>query len=507
MKIVFVHKGREHLGIEWISAMLKQAGHEVALVYDPGLFSHHDNLLHMPALAARFDRTDAVVEEVIDHRPDMIAMGIYTDTYAWARGVARRVREQLETVIVMGGIHASLAPETVVADGAADYVVVGEGEAPMVDLAAMVAAGERRTDIANVWCRRDGRTIANPLRPPISLDSLPLIDKSLFEDHIRFRDDYMILTDRGCPFSCTFCCEATMRGMYGSGYLRRRSIPHVMHELRTYKRRYKYREVMFFDSVFFTDKTWLRELLTAYRKEIAVPFRCEGHVQLMDADIAGMLAESGCYTVDFGLQTINQQVRRELLDRRETNEQLAQALELCEKVGLKYDVDLILDLPGQSQEDFEQTAAFFAGSRRLNRLKFFNLTLFPGTPIVDRLHAAKLLSDSDLRRVKSGEMIGDFYHESSLEGRVRDRSKKGIKFLLRGLPLLPAKTVHRLLVHRRYRRLGYLPGGTGLLLQLLVALKNRDLRYVIHGRRLLFSIITELRRRRRGPRQAGASST
>ena len=44
MRVAFVCLGRENLGVEYLSAVSKAAGHEVQLAYDPGLFSENDNV-------------------------------------------------------------------------------------------------------------------------------------------------------------------------------------------------------------------------------------------------------------------------------------------------------------------------------------------------------------------------------------------------------------------------------------------------------------------------------
>ena len=61
--------------------------------------------------------------------------------------------------IVFGGVHASLVPGRVLEDGLADYVVVGDGEGALVDLAEMAARGERRSDVPYTWCVRQGRVV------------------------------------------------------------------------------------------------------------------------------------------------------------------------------------------------------------------------------------------------------------------------------------------------------------------------------------------------------------
>jgi hypothetical protein len=50
MKVTFVHQGRENLGLETLSAVLKKAGRRVTLAYDMGLFGKNDNVFYNQAL-------------------------------------------------------------------------------------------------------------------------------------------------------------------------------------------------------------------------------------------------------------------------------------------------------------------------------------------------------------------------------------------------------------------------------------------------------------------------
>ncbi|MDP7422986.1 MAG: hypothetical protein QGH40_13980, partial [bacterium] len=81
MKICFVHLGREHLGIEYLSSILKEAGHEVALAYDPGLFGTEDNVFYIPFLEKIFSRKEDVLALIERSAPDLVAFTVYTGTY------------------------------------------------------------------------------------------------------------------------------------------------------------------------------------------------------------------------------------------------------------------------------------------------------------------------------------------------------------------------------------------------------------------------------------------
>ncbi len=359
MRVTFVHLGRENLGIEYLSAVLKQAGHETCLALDQGLFGPNDNVLCLPRLEGWFSQDRRIIDKVVRSNPDLIAFSVYTNTYQWARQMAQTLRERVDAPIVFGGIHTTLVPDQVMQDPFVDFAVVGEGEDALVELAQRGA--RNCADIRNLWYRENGEVKSNDVRPPIeNLDLLPLPDKGLFERDVNFGDDYLILTARGCRFSCSYCCESYLNRLYHRRYFRRRSVDSVMQELTTMHQRYRYREVMFNDSIFFTDKEWLADVLTRFKAEIGVPFRCFGQSRYMDEDIAGMLKEAGCYAIEYGVQTTNDTIRRAVLNRGDTMEHVRQAVRICDEFELSYDIDHMFGLPDESPADHADAARFYS---------------------------------------------------------------------------------------------------------------------------------------------------
>src|SRR5690606_19458845 len=131
-------------------------------------------------------------------------------------------------------------------------------------------------------------------------------------------------------------------------------------------------------------KRWLRELLSAYRREIGVPFKCFCTVQGFDAETARLLAEAGCYSVEFGLQTWNPVIRRDVLARHETNAAALAAFRHCAEQRLWFDVDHMFGLPGESEQDHVEGALAYRGLAYLNRVKVHQLVYLPTAEIVAR---------------------------------------------------------------------------------------------------------------------------
>ncbi|MBU1134806.1 MAG: B12-binding domain-containing radical SAM protein [Candidatus Omnitrophica bacterium] len=480
MKVVFIHQGRENLGIEYLSSILKKAGHQTRLLLEPGLFSKEDNVFHLPFLEKIFCRKQQILKEVQRSKPDLVAFSVYTSTYLWACETAKAIKQNRDIKIAFGGIHPTLVPEKVIENDCVDFVVVGEGEFALLELVEALSTGKLNYQIDNVWFKRKGQTIANKIRPPIeNLDSLPHPDKELFEDEVRYKDDYVILTSRGCAFSCTFCCESFLNKLYNNKYFRRRSIDSVMQELNFMKEKYNFKEVMFFDSILFTDKKWLRELMNRFRKEINVPFRCTGHVNFFDWEIGKMMKESGCYCIDFGVESMSEFTRKNVLKRFSSDEQLKKASDTCDKLKLRYDADLMFGLPGEGEKEYLSTIDFFSHLKYLNRLKCYNLAYYPRTEIVKIAKEKKMLDDIDIENIAEGR-IGDWFHRDSIKDKKLKRIKDNFQAFYKILPVLPQSWTKYIITHKLYRKFYLLPSAIVIFIQLIIALRHRDYRFIIY---------------------------
>lgn len=489
LRVTFVHLGRENLGIEYLSAVLKREGHQVSLAYDPGLFGINDNVLYIPALERLLDRRAEVMEEILGGSPDMVAFSAFTGTYLWCLGIAREIKARMGVPIVFGGAHPTLVPEEVIRYQEVDYVVVGEGEDAFLELLDHLESRRPPRGVENVWYKEGKEAISQPVRPPISdLDRLPMPDKSLFEREVDFSDDYMIMSARGCPFGCTYCCESHWNRLYQGRYFRRRTVASVVEELRVMKGRYGFREVMFNDPIFFTDRGWLRDLMARYRDEIGVPFRCFGKAGLLDQEVAELLRWGGCYAIEFGLQSFNPEIRKGVLGRREGNDEYRKAFDILDKVGIRYDIDHMFGLPGESVADHKEAARFYKSLGRLNRIKCHQLTYFPRLEIVEKAKEAGMLRSEDEAAIERGEMASDFFHLDSIRDRELRETARAFQVLFKVLPVLPKAWLEGVLRAERWRLLLQVPHPLVVLGQLAVAFKGLDYRFLLYLRYYLLRL-------------------
>jgi|GEM_PF-141326 len=450
MRITFVAISYENLGVSQLSALARLAGHRVNLAFSPCLFN--DRLhISLPSLARCFDETDLILEKIESQAPDVLAFSPLSGMYQWALDIARRAKEArpgLKTIF--GGIHTSAVPQRVIVRPEVDYLCVGEGDAVFLEILDHVRRGTERP-IDNTWYKTsDGRVIRGVQRGFIQdLNALPIPDKILWENDIPHNNFYITSAMRGCPNRCVYCFNsfyAALPREHSGPYLRRRSPQHVLHELRTYHQRYRFRVVEFFDDVFTLDPVWLREFARRYRREIGVPYQIFTHVNAVDEERARMLADSGCIAAQIGVQSLDDDYKRRVLNRRETSEQVGRAIDVLTRFGVRAKMDHMLGLPGEPVEAQDKAIQFYARHTPY-RIQTYWTNYFPGTKMLEQAQAQGRLSPQDADKLRDGYDMDTFSRANAMIPPEKVKIYQACEWIYKLLPHLPLGLRRKLSYH------------------------------------------------------------
>ncbi len=303
--------------------------------------------------------------------------------------VKRLVRETpcRRAFTICGGPHPTCFPESIEEISGLDAFCVGEGEYATLDLAQALQEGGDPTKIQGLWVRHNGRIIRNQPRPFIAnLDELPHEDRDLFDTQ-RSIDAYglsqmRVLASRGCPYRCSYCCNHKLAGAQSGRYVRFRSTDHLLGELKILKSRFKFKEVFFDDDVFMLDKKRLAEFAERYLQEIGVSFVFCARVEACDRETVALLKKAGARRIDIGVETGNEELRRQVLRRPMSNRRILEAARAARDVGLQIKTLNMVGLPGETPEMHMETV-------RLNRMirpTIIGISVFtplPGTDLYD----------------------------------------------------------------------------------------------------------------------------
>ncbi len=366
------------LGLRGMSSILKNKGHKVSITYFRDMNSLNDsegledpNGYHNSPGSVHSRDVEALLRHIRALEPTLLGFSFMSTFYGLACFLTERIKQEFPHLpIVWGGPDPTVNPDLGIR--VADYICQGEGEEAVVDLVEAIAAGTSTRSIPNIWIKTGETFISNAPRPTQKdLDVYPfsdfdrrgkwhlhsgLVEEGVYQAGSHLNTNYPTLTSRGCPFSCSFCCNSNYRELYGStNYVRRHSVDYVIRDLKYRIATYpNLKFVEFYDDVFTFKSSWLQEFAARYRTEIGIPFFAYTHPSMCKNEDLEALHQAGWVTTVMGVQSGSQHVLK-MYDRRTARHRLIETAHLLHRIGVQLVIDLIGNNPMETEEDMRET--------------------------------------------------------------------------------------------------------------------------------------------------------
>ncbi|MGH7830639.1 MAG: B12-binding domain-containing radical SAM protein [Candidatus Binatia bacterium] len=306
---------------------------------------------------------DEIEAELAAMKPDVVGIStLFTPYYREALEIARRVKKRLNVPVVMGGSHASAAPESLLSSRYVDYVIRGEGEKAFVDFLAFIQGKRPIEAVPNLGYKKDGQFCFNSIGENFSLDELPfpdLSDSTPSSYTLAGKPMTFMITSRSCPHRCSFCSVHTTFG----GKYRLRSLESVLEEIEL-RYRQGYRVIDFEDDnlTYYksTFKELCRQLIARFPKGSLQLVAMNGISYLsLDEEALEVMAQAGFSHLNLALVSSDKTVR-ETTKRPHTLSAYLKVVEKAFQLGFKIVSYQIVGLPNESLESMIQTLAFNA---------------------------------------------------------------------------------------------------------------------------------------------------
>ncbi len=162
-----------------------------------------------------------ILKSVRNFNPDFLCFSTCTGTHHISFRLARHLKKYMDVITVFGGPHVTLFPEECIREDCVDILCRGEGEEALIELLSVLEKKVGYTNIKNLWVKKDGKVIKNPIRQVVDVNSLPTPDYSLFDAKRLYRPMagkvyrmVPIETHRGCPYLCAFCNSPVTNKFY-----------------------------------------------------------------------------------------------------------------------------------------------------------------------------------------------------------------------------------------------------------------------------------------------------
>lgn len=340
-------------GISYISSFLKRHGHQTKLV----VLSGNSAKSNINILNECFKKFPA----------KLVCFTAVSTEYRFIANISKHIKEKWpDAYLLAGGPHVSLNPDGVLSDGF-DALCIGEGESPVLELVSQLEKGILPSGVSNLWIKRGSKIEKNSPRPFLqNLNSLPFPDRGMWQEWIRERPGarYSVLLGRGCPFECTYCSNHALKKLAPGSYVRLRSPDNIVEEIKDIITKFpiQKREIYLEVESFGVNKQWALELclkLEQFNKTLDQSLSFGVNLRITpNADLEDLLVackKANFRFINIGLESGSERVRREILKRNYSNQDVVNAVNLARKHGLKVAFYNMVGLPGETIADFEET--------------------------------------------------------------------------------------------------------------------------------------------------------
>lgn len=293
-------------------------------------------------------------------------------------------------VTILGGPHAKFFYEQALQNEDLDFAVLGEGERTFPELLKALTAGAPADEVRGLAFRRGGEiTVTAPRELIEDLDSLPLPAWDLIDfaryGKVRPMNGYalskpwaIIMTTRGCPFSCAYC-----HGIFGRR-TRLRSPENVLAEIELLVNKYGVREIQFTDDIFNVDLPRAKricDLIVERGLKISIAFPNAVRVDMMDRELLFKLKRAGCYVITYAIESASPRIQS-LLGKNVDLKKAEQVIAWTREAGMIIHGFFMIGFPGETLEEMEMTERWAIESGLWMPI-FFKVVVYPNTRLYE----------------------------------------------------------------------------------------------------------------------------
>jgi anaerobic magnesium-protoporphyrin IX monomethyl ester cyclase len=430
MKIVLVNLGSRFgpiraesawppLGILYLGTILKDKSHEIHII-DHGV---ENTSLKKTA------------QWVLRKNPEIVGLSTLTSSGTVASELSKYLKYQNPDIkIVWGGIHATFnAPNILEKYPFVDYIIRKEGDRAFPQLLDAIEKEDQIRGVNGISFKNDDKIISTPDSTPIrNLDTLPFPDRKLLKlkyiseiNGITFSKNFTsILSSRGCPFSCKFCCCSS----FADRLWRSRSPENVVEELELLESQ-GYEQVVFVDdNLTLNEKRMIKICRLIKKRKITIEWFCEGRVDQSSYEMLKWMKRAGCRVIYFGIENAVDRIL-EYYNKNVTFSHSINAVKKAKKAGLDVIGTYVLGAPTESENEIKRTI-LSAQKLGIDFPQFNILAATPGMPIWKELMDKGYLKDNDW---ENQVLVPDVDPDCVPKKRIIEMIKEGYRqFLYRG---------------------------------------------------------------------------
>jgi radical SAM superfamily enzyme YgiQ (UPF0313 family) len=295
--------------------------------------------------------------------PSFVLFNMSTATSSSDVEVINIMRPLTKAHFTVIGNHATSLPEEVLKASGLDSVIRREPELTTQDLVDAIEKGRDLIKVLGIsYKRADGTIVHNEDRPfNENLDDLPfaarhLLDNAKYTLPVINEPYTLIITSRGCPYSCIYC---TAYQYYGKK-VRLRSAENVVDEMQECLEKHGLRNFTMWSDTFNQNRKFVMEVCAELKKrglEKKIRWMANSRVDHVDPEVLREMRSSGCIGVSYGVESGVEEILKNM-KKGATAEQARIAVRQTKEAGIEVLTHIIFGLPGETMETIKETIKY-----------------------------------------------------------------------------------------------------------------------------------------------------
>jgi anaerobic magnesium-protoporphyrin IX monomethyl ester cyclase len=302
---------------------------------------------------------EAFISEIKKANPDIVGFSSTSQQLKYLIHFSKIIRDNFSVIQLCGGVGPTLDPLGFLEKTNIDAVCIGEGENSLSEFLQKFMKGEDLQNAAGFYWKTPEEIIQNKAGDYINelLEDFP--DYSVFDKKLVCNNNTLwLLISRGCPYSCTYCCNHALKGIYpaGKSYFRRPTIGRTIAFIKKMIADYPgITTIEFEDDLLPADKQWFTEFTNEYGEQIGLPYRICSRPESISEEIVASLSQSGCRSVYIGLESGNEAFRKKMLKRNYSNAVFIEKCRMIKKAGIELYTFSIVGFPFETKKELKDT--------------------------------------------------------------------------------------------------------------------------------------------------------
>lgn len=299
-----------------------------------------------------------IISVLSEFKPSVVGISATSQTFASACNIASFVKDTFkDTIVVIGGPHASMLGAKILSNPDFNIVVKGEGEDTIVELLKTLESKGDLQKIKGISYRADGQIFENTPRELIGdLDSLSSPHEyagEVLKDYEKYPLESFrnIMAIRGCPYNCFFCGSRNI----WTQKVRFRSSENVIKEIQCLEKK-GLRHFRFHDDTFGVNGQYINNLCLALIAHCpGDTWDCEMHVKLVNDSTVALMKRAGCRLIQIGIESGNNQILKDIR-KGITIEAALSAAAIIKKHNISLQTFFMVGFPQETEETLQDTA-------------------------------------------------------------------------------------------------------------------------------------------------------